>query len=153
MVWHPAHSLPPSSCRPQGFQSSAAGSLGREPGGFALPAVPRRHVLRCSCSFPAGLLLWDGRLLPLLWLLPQGPTVSHHPLHVCTLLHPGRRAVLPHDVPHCGQGHAGACKLAFPVWVLCAGRGGQIAGQGACVPPGPCDTCLLPSGLVGGGWS
>lgn len=71
------------------------------------------HALRgCLCSFLVGLLLWACRLLPLLRLLPQGATVTDHPLHVCTLLHPGCLPLLHDDVTHRGQADGGTRKFA-----------------------------------------
>lgn len=73
--------------------------------------VCKGEALRRRCvPFLVGLLLWKRWLLLLLW--PQGPSVPEYPLHVRTLLHPGRHHLLHHDVQHRGQRDEGARKSA-----------------------------------------
>lgn len=75
------------------------GGLEGGPAGGWRPGVCGRGSERLFCVRSlAGLLLRLCRLLPVLRLLPQDPTVPEHALHVRALLHPRRPALLRHDV-------------------------------------------------------
>lgn len=71
-----------------------------------------RGSKRLCCVPPAGLLLRLCRLLAVLRLLPQDPTVPEHALHVRAVLHPRRAALLRHDVENRGYRDERARKSA-----------------------------------------
>lgn len=77
--------------------------------------IKHLHVSRSLfwCFSAAGLLLWIGRLLPVLRLLSQDQTVHLDTLHVRPLLHAGHGDLCYHDVTHCGDGNARTCKSLF----------------------------------------